>query len=123
MRTFLAACFLTTIAAASAIAGDDDTAAKKSKMKFWNLTGVELVEVVLAPAGTDKFGENQTLNDDNKSIENDERLPLTGLTAGKFDVRIKDKNGRVCLVKDVDVKDTGPYSFSIEPEQLADCKG
>jgi hypothetical protein len=123
MRTFLAACLLTTVAAGAAFADDDDQGAKKSKMKFWNLTGVELVEVVLAPAGTDKFGDNQTLNDDNKSIENDERLPLTGLAAGTYDVRIKDKSGRVCLVKGVEVKEGTAYAFSLEPEQLTDCKG
>jgi hypothetical protein len=124
MRPFLMTCLLSAVAATAAFADDDDAkSAKKSKMKFWNLTGVDLVEVVLAPAGTDKFGDNQTLNDDNKSIENDERLPLVGVAAGKYDVRVKDKAGRVCLVKDIEVKDSGPYSFSIEPEQLKDCKG
>ena len=76
----------------------------------------------LAPAGTDKFGENQTKNDDNNQAENDERLPLTGVTPGKFDVRIKDKSGRTCLIKGVEVKGTGAYSFSIETDQLTDCK-
>ena len=44
------------------------------------------------------------------------------MTAGKYDVRIKDKSGRICLIKDVEVKDSGPYAFSIEVEQLKDCK-
>ena len=29
---------------------------------------------------------------------------------------------RVCLVKDVDVKEGAPYAFSIETEQIKDCK-
>ena len=124
MRRLLAACLITVATIGFALADDDDVkGGKKSKMKFWNLTGVDLVEVVLAPAGTDKFGDNQTMNDDNKAIEHDERLTLVGVTAGKYDVRIKDKAGRVCLIKNVEVKDTGPYSFSIETEQLTDCKG
>jgi len=111
-------------AAVCAAAADDDETAKgkKPKMKFWNLTGVDLVELYLAPTGTDKFGENQTKNDDDGHAENDERLPLTGLSAGKYDVRLKDKNGRSCLVKNVEVKDAGPYSFSLEADQLTDCK-
>ena len=124
MRRLLATCLITVATIGFALADDGDVkGGKKSKMKFWNLTGVDLVEVVLAPAGTDKFGDTQTMNDDNKAIEHDERLALVGVTAGKYDVRIKDKAGRVCLIKNVEVKDTGPYSFSIETEQLTDCKG
>ena len=110
------------LASTAALADDDDKKGGKSKMKFWNLTGSDLTEVSLAPVGTDKFGDNQCKNDDNGSIENDERLPLKGVTAGKYDVRIKDKSGRVCLVKNVDVKDNAPYAFSIETEQIKDCK-
>jgi len=109
-------------AASGALAGDDDDkAAKKAKMKFWNLTGEDLVELYLAPAGTGKFGQNQTANDDNNVAESDERLPLTGVSAGTYDVKIKDKSGRSCLVKNVEVRNTGPYSFSLEADQLTDC--
>ena len=130
MRILLATCLLASVLAGTAFADDDNTdddtdtakGAKKSKMKFWNLTGVELVEVVLAPSGTDKFSPNQTNTGDEKSVGTDEREPLTGIDAGKYDVRIKDKAGRVCLIKNVEVKDSGPYSFSLEADQLTDCK-
>lgn len=123
MRRSLMLCSLALALAAPAFADDDDKkGGSKSKMKFWNLTGEDLVEVSLAPAGSGKFGEDQTANDDNNAIENDERLPLTNVTAGKYDVRIKDKAGKTCIIKDVDVKDSGPYSFSIEADQLTDCK-
>ena len=101
---------------------DDDKAEKNAKMKFWNLTGEDLVDLYMAPAGTDKFGPNQTANDDNNVAERDERLPLTGITAGTYDVKIKDKAGRTCVIKNVEVRDTGPYSFSLEADQLTDCK-
>lgn len=113
---------LLLIASFAPALADDDKKAKKSKMKFWNLTGVDLTELQLAPAGTENFGENQAKNDDNGVAESDERLPLTNVGAGTYDVRLKDKNGRVCLVKNIDVKDSGPYSFSIEVDQLTDCK-
>ena len=123
MRMLLIAALALAISGAAVFADDDDDKkSKKSKMKFWNLSGVDLTELSLAPAGTDKFGENQTKNDDNGLAENDERLPLTNVTAGKYDVRRKDKSGRTCLIKDVEVKDSGPYAFSIEVEQLKDCK-
>lgn len=122
MRTVLIASLMLGLCATLAHADDDDKKGGKSKMKFWNLSGADLTEVSLAPAGTDKFGDNQCLNDDNGSIENDERLPLKGVTAGKYDVRIKDKGGRVCLVKNVDVKEGGPYAFTIETDQIKDCK-
>jgi hypothetical protein len=128
MRMLLATCLISAALSGAAFADDDDDkggapGAKKPKMKFWNLTGVELVEVVMAPAGTDKFSANQTLNDDDKSVETDERVALVDIAAGKYDVRVKDKAGRVCLVKNVEVKDSGPYSFSLEADQLTDCKG
>ena len=116
------ACFLSLALAAPAFAGDDDKAEVKSKMKFWNLTGENLTELYLAPEGSDKFGDNQTKNDDNNVAEADERLPLTDVKAGVYDAKIKDKNGRTCLVKGVELRDTGPYSFSLEADQLTDCK-
>ncbi len=121
-RRLIAACLIAASAFPAMADDDDDTGGKTPKMKFWNLTGVDLVEVVLAPAGSDTFGADQTANDDNDSIENDERLPLKDVTAGQYDVRVKDKDGRVCLVKNVDVRDSGPYSFSLEADQLTDCK-
>jgi hypothetical protein len=121
MQKFLIACFMCLGLAATAYADDDDKAEVKSKMKFWNLTGEDLTDVFLAPEGSDKFGDNQTKNDDNNQAEADERLPLTDVKAGVYNVKIKDKNGRTCLVKGIEVKDTGPYSFSLEADQLTDC--
>ena len=122
MQKLLIACFLSLGLAAGAIADDDDKAETKSKMKFWNLTGEDLTEVFLAPEGSDKFGDNQTKNDDNNQAEADERLPLTDVKAGVYDVKIKDKNGRTCVVKGVELRDTGPYSFSLEADQLTNCQ-
>ncbi len=121
MQKLMIACFLSLALAASAFADDDERSEKKSKMKFWNLTGEDLTELYLAPEGSDKFGDNQTKNDDNNQAEAGERLPLTDVKAGVYNVKIKDKNGRTCLVKGVELRDTGPYSFSLEADQLTDC--
>jgi predicted nucleic acid-binding Zn-ribbon protein len=95
--------------------------AAEKPMRFWNLTTVDIGELYLAPAGTDTWSTNQTLNDDNKSVEADERLEIRGIKPGKYDVRLKDLKGRSCLVKNVEVKSGGKYAFSIDDKELTDC--
>ena len=92
------------------------------KLQFWNETSHEMTGVYLAPAGSGAFGANQALNDDDKSVGADERLVLTGVSAGRYDVRLVDTKGRTCLVKNVDLKTTGKIAFSISEKQLTDCK-
>ena len=96
------------------------TAAEK-KMQFWNTTSVELDEVFLAPAGTTKWGPNQCLNDDDKTVEADERLALKDVKPGKYDVKIRDVHGRTCYAKNIEVKSGGKYAFSIDDKELTDC--
>ena len=60
------------------------------KQQFWNETAHEMTGVYLAPAGTAAFGPNQALNDPDKSVSADERLALTGVTAGRYDVKLVD---------------------------------
>ena len=103
-----------TLVATSALAAD--------QMRFWNTTSVQIDELYLAPAGTDKWGPNQTLNDKDKSVDADERLNLAGVEPGRYDVRMVDKNGRICVVRNVEVKSSGKYAFSLEDNELKDCK-
>ncbi len=102
------ACVLVAVSSLSA-------AAKPTR--FWNLTDNTITEVSLAPAGTDKFGPNQALNEKDKSVEHDERAKMKDLPAGTYDVKIVDEKGRKCLVKNIVVKDGDV--FSIEEKQLA----
>ena len=77
----------------------------------------------LAPAGTTDWGPNQCLNDaEDKTVEADEKLPLKGVDAGLYDVKLTDVTGRSCLVKNVTVRATGKYAFSIAEKDLTDCK-
>src|SRR5689334_3700915 len=95
--------------------------AAEQPLRFWNTTSVEIDELYLAPAGTDRWGPNQTLNDKDKSVDADERLKLSGVEPGRYDVRLKDARGRTCVVKNVEVKAGGKYAFEIGDQQLTDC--
>ncbi len=91
-------------------------------LRFWNLTTATITELRLAPAGTEHWGPNQCDNDPDKSVDADERLRLTGLTPGRYDVQLADKTGRRCTVRDVEVKGDGHYAFSIAETDLTDCR-
>jgi hypothetical protein len=92
---------------------------KRSGMRFWNLTLYTLTSLQFSAIGQDKWGPNQCLNDDDKTVDHDERLRITGMTAGRYDAKLIDKTGRICVVKDVEVKDG---VFAIEEKQLTSCE-
>ena len=81
------------------------------KMLFWNETAHEMTGVYLAQAGTSSFGPNQALNDPDKSVSADERLAISGVAPGAYDVKLVDAKGRTCIVRNVDVKGTGKVAF------------
>jgi hypothetical protein len=93
------------------------------KMRFWNQTFNEIDELYLAPAGTNDWGPNQCLNDEDKTVEADERLTLKDVAPGVYDVKFHDVKGRSCLVKNVTLTGGGKYAFAIEEKELtpADC--
>ena len=91
-------------------------------MQFWNQTSKEFTGVYLAPAGTSQWGGNQTDNDADHSVAADERLKLTGIAPGRYDVKLIDKAGRTCVVRDMEAKAGGKVAFAIGEPQLAGCK-
>ena len=101
------------------VAAAQAQSSKRSGMRFWNLTLYTLTSLQFSPAGQNAWGKNQCENDDDKTVDHNERLRITGLTAGRYDARLVDKIGRTCVVKDVDVKDG---VFSIEEKQLTNCQ-
>jgi opacity protein-like surface antigen len=112
MRRFTLAAGLLAALAASAQAKD---------MQFWNETSKEFTGVYLAPAGTTQWGPNQTDNDDDHAVSADERLKVTGVAPGRYDVKLVEKSGRICIVRGVEAKATGKVAFSIAERQLTDC--
>jgi hypothetical protein len=90
-------------------------------MRFWNLTGETVTSLSLAPAGSDTYGPNQCANDRDGTVDNDERLRLTGVEPGRYDVHLGFKRGRMCTVRGVQLRGEGKYAFSLEPSDLKDC--
>src|SRR4051794_30229038 len=88
--------------------------------RLWNLTLYTLTNVQLSPAGQNAWGKNQCENDQDGTVDHDERLRITGIADGRYDVKLADKIGRVCIVRNVEVKDGAV--FSIEERQLTDCR-
>lgn len=107
-------------------------AAAQERMAFWNLTSFTITDLVMALAGAEgtapgPFGANQCANDRDGTVDHDERLRLTGIAPGRYDVRLTTKAsatkpGRVCTVRGVEVKGGGKYSFSLSDSDLVDCQ-
>ena len=95
-------------------------AADVKPMRFWNLTSSTVVDFRAAPPGTTDWGANQCANDRDGAVDHDERLRITGISAGRYDVKLTFKDGRVCTVRDIEMKDGSV--FSIEDKNLTDCK-
>ena len=87
--------------------------------RFWNLTANTITSLQLSPAGKNEWGKNQTDNDNDHTVDHDERLKITDAPAGVYDVKFTDKTGRNCTVPNVEVK-TGAV-FSIEEKMLKNC--
>lgn len=113
MQRLMLAAAVFALAAGPALAKD---------LAFWNQTTHEFSSVKLAPPGTGKWGAEQTDNDDDHAISADERLKITGIAPGTYDVQLIDKKGRVCVVRNVAVVGTGKVAFAIAEKQLTDCK-
>jgi hypothetical protein len=88
--------------------------------QFWNLISSTVTKLEIAKAGASDFGPNQTINDPDGSVDHDERLKITGVSTGKYDLRIGLKDGRTCFAKAVEIKIGKP--FSVEDKDLVDCK-
>jgi hypothetical protein len=91
------------------------------RLRFWNLTAGTVTELSLAPAGTTDWGPNQCRNDPDGVVDHDERLTLKDVVPGIYDVRLADNYGRICVVRNVEVKAGKPYAFSISESDLTDC--
>ena len=94
-------------------------AAERRGVRFWNLTLHTLTSLQFSAPGQNAWGKNQCENDDDKTVDHNERLRITGLAPGRYDAKLSDKFGRTCIVKDVEVKDG---IFTIEEKQMTDCQ-
>jgi hypothetical protein len=83
------------------------------------LTVYTITALQMSPAGMDQWGINQCKNDRDGTVDHDERLRITDVKPGRYDVKIADKIGRVCIVRNIDVKEGAV--FTIEEKQLTEC--
>src|SRR5579872_2573345 len=74
------------------------------RLLFWNLTGSTITDLQLAPAGTSAWSANECANDPDGVVDVDERLKLTGIEPGRYDVKLTKKSGPTCIVRNVEVK-------------------
>ncbi len=91
------------------------------RTRFLNKTAATLTELRLARAGSENWGPNQCENDADREVDADEGLNLKGIAPGRYDVKLADKSGRTCVVRNVEVKGGGNYAFSISETELKDC--
>src|SRR5271168_4205514 len=94
-------------------------AADGGTTRFWNLTGETITHLYLAPTGTTQWGADQCKNDPDGSVDFDERLRVTGVGSGRYDVKFTDKTGRSCVVKGIEVK--AGAVFSIDKDAASHC--
>jgi hypothetical protein len=113
MRTVLVACAALALTCSGASAQSKGT-------RFWNLTQYTVTSFQMSPAGQDAWGPDQCKNDRDGTVDHDERLRITGVTPGRYDAKLADKTGRLCVVRNIEVKDGGV--FAIEEKQLTDCE-
>ena len=114
MRGVLLVSIAFGLVASSAAAQD------RKGIRFWNLTLYTITTLQMSPAGKDSWGPDQCKNDRDGTVDHDERLRITGVEPGRYDVKLSDKTGRGCIVRNVEVREGAV--FSIEEKQLTDCR-
>jgi len=92
---------------------------KGKGIRFWNLTTSTISNFQLSPASKNEWGPNQTLNDKDKEVDHDERLRITGVEPGRYDVRVGYRDNRQCVVRDIEIRTDAV--FSIADKDLKDC--
>ena len=95
------------------------TAAEGKGIRFWNLSSVTIAKFYMSPAGKNAYGTNQCENDRDGTVSPDERLKITKIEPGSYDVKLADTKGKVCIVKNIFVE-SGKV-FSIEDKDLTNC--
>jgi len=112
--------FLLAIAVAALLCDPGLAADGKGKgTRFWNLTSSTVTNLQLSSAGQNAWGPNQCANDPDGTVDHDERLRIIGISPGRYDVKLANKAGRTCIVRNLEIKQNG--IFSIEDKDLTDC--
>ena len=87
--------------------------------RFLNRTGQTVVKLQLASVGSKAWGPDQCKNDDEGEVDHNERMTLAGVKSGRYDIRIADKKGRVCVAKNIELKEG--IQFVVRDTDLTEC--
>jgi hypothetical protein len=101
------------------LAGTGPLVAQGKGIRLWNLTTETISSFQLSATGQNLWGQNQTLNDKDKEVDHDERLPITGVAPGWYDARVGYRDGRTCTVHDIELR--ADAVFSIADKDLKAC--
>jgi len=85
--------------------------AQTKPIRFWNLTTETVTNLYLSPAGKDTWGPDQCKNDPDGEVDHRERLPINGVEPGRYDAKVGYRNGRTCMVKNIELKAGGVFSI------------
>src|SRR5271168_1962896 len=110
---------LRALLGAALLSGCISTRANAKDTQFWNLTAHTITAFQLSPTGKDDWGADQTANDSDHTVDHDERLKITGIKSGVYDVKFTDKSGRSCILRDIAVKEGAV--FSIDEKKAKAC--
>ena len=101
------------------LVGSTVLAQDRKGIRFWNLTLYTITTFQMSPAGADNWGPDQCKNDRDGTVDHDERLRITGIEPGRYDVKLADKIGRVCIVRIVEVKEGASFQSRKSTAQIA----
>lgn len=86
-------------------------------IKIENKSSWEIHEVYFAPSSQDDWGDDHL---GKQVLKTGDTLSLTGVSAGKWDVRLVDEDEDECVVKDQQI--SASEKFVIEDEDLLGCQ-
>lgn len=100
---------LVTVFSLSAIAA--------STVQMVNNSGWELHEIYFSPASQDEWGDDH-LGDE--VLEQGDSLTISGVSDGKWDIRLVDEDGDECTLEDVHI--TASERWEITEDDLLGCQ-
>lgn len=92
-------------------------AASAADVVFVNKSSWEIHEIYFSPAKQKNWGEDHL---DKEVLQKGDSLTLSGVTKGKWDVRVVDEDGDECVLEDVQIN--GSDKWVITDKELLACQ-
>ena len=91
--------------------------ASAADVVFVNQSSWEIHEIYFSPANQKNWGEDHL---DKEVLEKGDSLTLSGVTRGKWDVRVVDEDGDQCVLEEVQID--GADKWVITDKELLACQ-